>query len=53
MLKNMTYEQALIGYLQDPELSIEYLNAALEEGDSELFKTALKNVAKARKKARN
>jgi hypothetical protein len=47
MLKTISCEQALIGYLHDHELAIEYLNAALEEGDSELFKTALKNIATA------
>lgn len=45
-----SYEQELIGYLQDPELAIEYLNAALEDDDLELFGIALKNVAKARGK---
>jgi hypothetical protein len=50
MPKSRSYEQELVGYLQDPELAIEYLNAALEEGDLELFGTALKNVAKARGK---
>ena len=46
-----SYEQELIGYLQDSELAIEYLNAALEEGDLELFWNALKNVAKAKGKS--
>jgi hypothetical protein len=50
MPKSRPYEQELIGYLQDSELAIEYLNAALEEGDLELFWNALQNVAKARGK---
>ncbi len=50
MSKSRSYEQELVGYLQDSELAIEYLNAALEEGDLELFGNALKNVAKSRAK---
>ena len=50
MPKSRSYEQELVGYLQDSELAIEYLNAALEEGDFESFATALKKVAKARGK---
>ena len=50
MPKSRSYEQELVGYLQDSELAIEYLNAALEDGDLESFTTALKNVAKARGK---
>ena len=34
--------------LRDPELSAEYLNAALAEGDQAAFMLALRNVAKAR-----
>jgi hypothetical protein len=30
--------------LQDPERAVAYLNAALEEGDSELFLLALQNL---------
>ncbi len=36
-----------MGYLQNPEQAVAYLNAALEEGDSKLFLVALQNVAKA------
>ena len=50
MTKSRSYEQELVGYLQDSELTIEYLNAALEEGDCESFTTALENVVKARGK---
>lgn len=38
----------LSGQLQDPELSVEYLNAALAGGDQAAFMLALRNVAKAR-----
>lgn len=50
MPKSRSYEQELMGYLQDSERVIEYLNAALEEGDQALFEIALQNVAKARGK---
>jgi DNA-binding phage protein len=50
MPKSRSYEQELTGYLQDTERAIEYLNAALEEGDQELFTIALQNVANARGK---
>ena len=50
MSKSRNYEQELVGYLQDSELAIEYLNAALEDGDFESFVTELNNVAKARHK---
>jgi DNA-binding phage protein len=50
MPKSRSYEQELIGYLQDPERAVAYLNAALEEEEEELFLVALQNVAKARAK---
>jgi DNA-binding phage protein len=50
MPKSRSYEQELMRYLQDSERAIEYLNAALEEGDQALFAIALQNVAKARGK---
>ncbi len=50
MPKSRSYEQELIGYLQDVKRAIAYLNAALEDGDSELFAIALQNVAKAKGK---
>jgi len=50
MPKSRTYEQELMGYLQDSERAVAYLNAALEEEDLELFWVALQNVAKARGK---
>jgi len=44
------YQQHLMQSLQDPDLAVEYLNAALEEedeADPTLFLRALKNVAEA------
>ncbi|MDF5714574.1 MAG: hypothetical protein PUP93_11975 [Rhizonema sp. NSF051] len=46
MPKSRSYEQELMRYLQNPEQAVAYLNAALEEGDLELFLVALQNVAK-------
>ncbi|MGI0492135.1 DNA-binding protein [Alkalinema pantanalense CENA528] len=51
MPKSKPYEQELLQYLQDSEPAIEYLNAALEEGDLDLFQNALQNVAKAKGKS--
>jgi hypothetical protein len=53
MPKSRSYEQELMGYLQDSDRAIEYLNAALEEDDQALFAIALQNVAKARGKGAN
>ena len=50
MPKSRSYEQELTGYLQDPERAVAYLNVALEEGDLDLFLSALQNVAKAKNK---
>lgn len=50
MAKSRSYQEELIGYLQDSDRAVAYLNAALEEGDSELFLLALQNVAIARGK---
>ena len=47
MPKSRSYEQELMGYSQDSERAVAYLNAALGEGDAELFLMALQNVAKA------
>ena len=41
-------DEWLIGQLRDPELAVEYLNAALAEGDQGAFMLALRNVALAR-----
>ncbi|MGH7197989.1 MAG: addiction module antidote protein [Candidatus Omnitrophota bacterium] len=41
------YHDSLIKALKDPKEAAEYLNAALEEGDKEMFLVALRNVAEA------
>ncbi|MBF0448439.1 MAG: putative addiction module antidote protein [Magnetococcales bacterium] len=41
------YQESLIESLSDPLEAAEYLNAALEEGDRELFLLCLKNVVQA------
>jgi len=41
------HQKSLLETLKDPKEAAEYLNAALEEGDNELFLLALKNVVKA------
>lgn len=47
MKKSKAYQPNLIESLRDPRESEEYLNAALEENDLELFLLALRNVAEA------
>ena len=42
------YQDELIATLQDPQEAQAYLNAALEDGNSEVFLLALRDVAKAR-----
>ena len=46
--KITTYQEDLIEALKDPLEAAAYLNAAIEEGDRELFLLALRNVAEAR-----
>lgn len=41
------HQKSLLETLKDPKEAAEYLNAALEEGNNELFLLALKNVVKA------
>ena len=45
--KISTYQEDLIESLKDPREAAAYLNAAMEEGDRELFLLALRNVAEA------
>jgi len=45
--KISTYQKDLIESLKDPREAAAYLNAAMEEGDRELFLLALRNVAEA------
>jgi len=47
MKKRTAYQPALIESLRDAGEAKEYLNAALEEDDPELFLLALRNVAEA------
>lgn len=47
MSKSKAYHAELIENLRDPDEAEEYLNAALEEEDPELFLVALRNVAEA------
>ena len=48
MPRSIDYHQRLIESLKDPKEAQAYLNTALEEGDPQLFFTALRNVAQAR-----
>ena len=41
------HQKSLLETLKDPKEAAEYLNAALEEGNNELFLLTLKNVVKA------
>lgn len=47
MKKSRAYQPDLIESLRDSKEAEEYLNAALEEDDPELFLLALRNVAEA------
>ncbi len=47
MKKRKAYQPDLVESLRDAREAEEYLNAALEEGDPELFLLALRNVAEA------
>jgi len=42
------YKSGLLKRLADPEYALGYLNAALEDGDQEVFLLALRDVAEAR-----
>ena len=48
MEKSQPYQEYLIEALADPVEAAGYLNAAIEDGDKELFLFALRNVAEAR-----
>lgn len=45
--KTTTYQEDLIESLKNPREAAAYLNAAIEEGDRELFLLALRKVAEA------
>ena len=46
--KSLPYEDDLMAWLQDPTHAAEYINAAIEDGDREVFLLALRDLAKAR-----
>lgn len=48
MTRSKRYQDELLEALQNPEEAQAYLNAALEDGDSEVFLLALRDVAEAR-----
>ncbi|MEP7338135.1 MAG: transcriptional regulator [Acidobacteriota bacterium] len=43
-----SYQEFLLERLRDPAKAIAYLNAAIEEGDDDVFLLALRNVAESR-----
>lgn len=47
MTKITIYQEDLIESLKDPKEAAKYLNAAIEDGDREVFLLALRNVAQA------
>src|SRR2546422_2518384 len=47
MAPSKPYHPELIKALRDPREAVEYLNAALEDGDPEVFLLALRDVAEA------
>jgi len=48
MTKKITsYQEDLIESLKDPREAAEYLNAAIKDGDKEVFLLAMRNVAQA------
>ncbi len=44
MAKSKSYQSSLLESLKDPTEAVEYLNAALEDGEPEVFLLALRNV---------
>lgn len=48
MARSRPYKEGLLKRLQDPHEAAAYLDAALEEGDTEVFLLALRDVAEAR-----
>jgi probable addiction module antidote protein len=48
MAKSRPYKEGLLERLKDPQEAAAYLDAALEEGDIEVFLLALRDVAEAR-----
>jgi probable addiction module antidote protein len=48
MRKSRDYQRYLVESLKDADEALEYLNAALQDGDPRVFLLALRNVAEAR-----
>jgi probable addiction module antidote protein len=48
MARSRPYKEGLLERLKDPHEAAAYLDAALEEGDTEVFLLALRDVAEAR-----
>ena len=48
MATSRPYKEGLLERLKDPQEAAAYLDAALEEGDTEVFLLALRDVAEAR-----
>lgn len=46
--KSVPYDNDLMTWLQEPIHAAEYINAAMEDGDREVFLLALRDLAKAR-----
>ncbi|MBM2803653.1 MAG: Addiction module antidote protein [Deltaproteobacteria bacterium] len=44
MAKSKSYQSSLLESLKDPTETVEYLNAALEDGEPEVFLLALRDV---------
>lgn len=47
MAKSKSYQEDLLKSLKEPTEAVEYLNAALHDGDPEVFLLALRDVAEA------
>ena len=48
MVRSRPYKEGLLERLKDPQEAAAYLDAALEDGDTEVFLLALRDVAEAR-----
>ncbi len=48
MVRSRPYKEGLLERLKDPQEAAAYLDAALEDGDIEVFLLALRDVAEAR-----
>ena len=48
MVRSRSYKEGLLERLKDPQEAAAYLDAALEDGETEVFLLALRDVAEAR-----